>query len=486
MVENDPSKRNCGFLMIRRCRSLYSVRIRSVGSFLVSCLLSVVVATPAWSQVWQAAPEIKNELRILKLETILVPAMREHEIDLWLVFDRDADDERVNMVWEETRKPLLDPVSEYLGSEGIYQPAAFLFTATGERIAIVSEEDAELIAPTGIYTKVITYEYSKRRGFEDLFPLLRTEVDRLDPGSIALNWSKYEPMSDGLTLGMYRLLLEHLGEERARTFISAEDIVVSLLGRNTPQEVAYLQRSAEITLALMKEAMRIIRPGITTEQDIFDYIRFRMEQLGVEPGWQEIRSPIVTVQGPRSGRVPGEEVVEPGRLVKINGGVRVMGYSVDLNMNAYILRPGETEAPPTVQDMWDTVVRSTRAGVEAIRPGVKASVPDSIARMVVTDAGYEGWGYEFGHSVGTWIHGIGPTLAPAWSHFGRKTDMVVHVNDTYAVEPMVSRFVPELDQELRVHVQEMVLVRPDGAHFMVSPQTELMLIPSEGWGVRSR
>lgn len=461
-----------------RCRLIRSLTLSAARSLFVLPVLLLVGAPSVSAQVWQAAPEIKSELRIMKLDQILIPALEEYDVDLWLVFDRDADDERVNTVWEETRHPLVDPVAEYIGSEEIYQPAAFLFTASGERIAIVSTEDLELIEPTGIYSKILTYRYTKQEGFEGIFPLIRQEVMRLDPSKIALNWSEYEPMADGLTVGMYRLLSNILGERYVERFVSAEDIVVSLLGRNTDQELAWLQESADITLMLMQEAMSIIRPGITTERDLFNYIRFRMEQLGVDPGWSEFRSPIVTVQGPTSGRIPGDEIAMPGRLVKINGGVRVNGYSVDLNMNAYILRPGETEAPPALQHMWDTAVRSTLAGTEAIRVGVRGSIPDSIAREVVVEEGYEPWGYEFGHSVGTWIHGIGPTLAPPWSHFGRKTEMRIQANDTYAVEPVVAGFVPEMDQVVRVHVQEMVVVRPDGPHFMVPPQTELMLIPT--------
>jgi hypothetical protein len=53
------------------------------------------------------------------------------------------------------------------------------------------------------------------------------------------------------------------------------------------------------------------------------------------------------------------------------------------------------------------------------------------------------------------------------------------VNDAYAVEPAVEGFVPELNATVRVHVQEMVVVRTDGAHYMVPPQTKLLLIRSE-------
>jgi len=279
---------------------------------------------------------------------------------------------------------------------------------------------------------------------------------------------------------MYRLLEKVLGTEISKRFVSAEDVVVSLLGRNSPEEVAYLQQSADISKQHMEEAMRTIRPSRTTERDLFNYIRFRMEQDGVEPGWIESRCPIVTVGGPRSGAVPGDEKAEPGRLVKINHGVRVKGLSIDLNMCAYILRPGESSPPAVLQHMWDTVVRATQEAVKAIKPGVRCRDVDSVARKVVKEAGYEEWSYEFGHSVGTWIHGIGPTLGPKWSHFSNKTEMAIQVNDVYAVEPAVSRFVPEMNATVRVHNQEMVVVQSDGAHYMVPPQTELLLIPSEG------
>jgi len=451
-----------------------SMRFLSFVFFLYFLVLS------AHGQIWQVDPALKHELRLTKLKTILLSAMKEQGINLWLVFDRDADDESVNMVWENCRKVRLDPVSEYLGSEKIFQPGAFLFSDTGERVAIVSVSDRDPLANSGIYTKIVTYEYTKRKGFEDIFGLLRQEIVRLNPAKIGLNWSEYEPMADGLTLGMYKLLERVLGAEMSKRFVSAEDVVVSLLGRNSAEEVAYLQQSADISKQHMEEAMRIIRVGRTTERDLFNYIRFRMEQDGVDPGWIESRCPIVTVGGPRSGAIPGDEKAEPGRLVKINHGVRVKGLSVDLNMCAYLLRPGESSPPAALQHMWDTVVRATQEAVKAIKPGVRCRDVDSVARKVVKEAGYDEWSYELGHSVGTWIHGIGPTLGPNWSHFSRKTEMAIQENDVYAVEPAVARFVPEMNSTVRVHVQEMVVVRPDGAHYMVPPQTELLLISSEG------
>jgi hypothetical protein len=54
--------------------------------------------------------------------------------------------------------------------------------------------------------------------------------------------------------------------------------------------------------------------------------------------------------------------------------------------------------------------------------------------------------------------------------------MKIAVGDVYAVEPTIRRFVPELGVDVSIHLQEMVVIREDGAHYMVPPQTEFILI----------
>lgn len=443
---------------------------------LFAMMFLVLFAPTVQAQIWDIDPGRKNEIRQSKLNHWLVPAMREAGIDLWLVFVRDANDEEVNVIWKEKRDIRLDPVSELIGAEHVYVPAAFLFTLDGQRIAICSEGDAESIRESDIYNKLLTYPYGKRYGFEKIEPLLRNEVVRLNPRKIGLNYSELEPAADGLSVGRLKILQRILGPEYASRFVSAEHVVVSLWGRNVPEEIELLQRSAEISDRLNLEALRIIRPGQTTEKDIFAYYRFRMKQLGVEPGWSEYRAPIVHAGDPRSARTPGDVVVQRGRVVKINGAVRVGGYSVDLNKSAYVLREGETEPPEAVRRMFDIVVRATDAAVAAMKPGVICQVPDTAARRVVREAGFEEWGYETAHSVGVWIHGLGPTIAPAWSHFGHQHEMKIAVGDVYAVEPAIRQFVPELGIEVRIHNQEMVIIKEDGAHYMVPPQRELIVI----------
>jgi Xaa-Pro aminopeptidase len=446
-------------------------------------LLSIVFVTAmlsgialAQEGIWNIDPELKGEIRLSKINHWLVPALKESGVDVWLVFTRDAQDDPTDVIWPEKRDIRLDPVSELIGAEKVFKPAAFLFTADGERTAFCAELDAGSIRESGIYSKVLTYRFSRQSSFHNIYDLLREEVSRVDPQKIALNFSESEPVADGLTVGMMRILERALGPEYAKRFVSGEDIVVSLWGRNAPEEIELLQRSAEISDRLNREALGIIRPGETTERDIFNYYRFRMKQLGVAPGWQEQRAPIVHAGDPESGRVPGDVVVQRGRVVKINGAVRVKGYCVDLNKTAYVLREGETEPPAAIQQMFDAVAESIRQAAEAMKPGVLCSVPNDIARKVIREAGFEDWRYGTGHSVGAWIHGLGPTIAPDWPGYGRKPQMKIAVGDCYALEPTVGTFIPELGVEVRIHNQEMVLIKEDGAHWMVPPQTELVLI----------
>ncbi|MGH9320776.1 MAG: hypothetical protein ACRD21_12595, partial [Vicinamibacteria bacterium] len=48
--------------------------------------VSSVLPPTSDAQIWQVDPEIKDALRIKKLETILLQALQDEGIDLWLVF----------------------------------------------------------------------------------------------------------------------------------------------------------------------------------------------------------------------------------------------------------------------------------------------------------------------------------------------------------------------------------------------------------------
>jgi Xaa-Pro aminopeptidase len=148
----------------------------------------------------------------------------------------------------------------------------------------------------------------------------------------------------------------------------------------------------------------------------------------------------------------------------------------DVNKVAYVLREGETEAPPQIRKMFDTCLRATQAAVSKLRPGSTGVEVDEAARNVVRDAGFKEYGHATGHTTGLWVHGLGIILGPEWKAYGSKVRMRIHKNDIYAVEPSISVYSEPHHGNLRIHFQEMVIVEDEGARYLTPPVTELMLI----------
>ena len=344
--------------------------------------------------------------------------MEEWGVEAWVTLTRDPCDDMTNVIWE--RDIQLDPIAEYIGAEQVTVPAAFIFTTSGRRIAIAGAEDARYIRDTGIYQEVLTYTYNRAEGRSGFGRLLGQSLSQLDPATIGLNYSTEEGVADGLTVGMKMIFDAAVGPELASRVVSAERVIISMWNRKVAEEVRLIEKSAVQSARLTDEALRAIQPGVTTARGLFDDIRCRMAELGLEPGWQEYWSPTVTVSEFRLAKPPADRVIERGDLVVVNSGFLVEGHMSDVNRMAYVLREDENVPPPLIQKLFDTGLASTRAGVAAIRPGATGEQVDAAARSVVVDAGFDEYGHATGHTTGVWVHGLGVIIGPALEGLRRK------------------------------------------------------------------
>jgi len=113
--------------------------------------------------------------------------LREKNIDCWLTFVRETPAGG-------------DPVLPLIYGHNLTWQSALILTLSGESFAIVGAFEAETARRTGAYTTVIPYHNSIRRS------LLHT-LERVDPGKIAINYSKNDVLADGLGHGLYQLWL---------------------------------------------------------------------------------------------------------------------------------------------------------------------------------------------------------------------------------------------------------------------------------------
>lgn len=401
-----------------------------------------------------AAPPDAELLRE-RIDQLLPSALAAHKIDLWLVF---------------TREESTDPLAADLGGGKAVARMALLFARSPEgfrKIALAASYDVTPLEESGIYDEVLGYE---REGVK---PHLRRLVQDLDPARIAVNTSRDMPIADGLSSGMRAYLVECLGPELADRFVSAEPLVASFRGRRLPSEVEILREAAGYTDSMMREALSrlVIQPGVTTEKDIGAFLAQRTRALGATVPFVSV------VAGPARGHAdPSDRVIERGDLVRIDFGITYRGYSTDLQRTAYVLAPGERDAPEPIRRMWATARQAADLQIAAMKPGASGVEIDAIARKTMRDAGYAGPPHGTGHAIGFAVHDVGPLIGPDWvERYGTTVFLKMEPGQTFAVEPIVYA---EYGKVGRIHIglEEDVEITPDGAKLLHRPQEHLILI----------
>jgi Xaa-Pro aminopeptidase len=338
------------------------------------------------------------------------------------------------------------------------------------KVAIAASYDVEPIQSSGLYDEVISYRK------EGVKPHLAEIVKQADPKRIAVNYSRDVTIADGLTVGLRRYLDEALGGEPDYTkrFVSSEKLVASLLGRKTPEEIAALRRAAEDTQRIIAEALTpsVVKPGVTTEKTLNDWMEKRARQLGDEVAFGSI------VVGPSRGHSdPTDRVIQLGDVIRIDWGASHGGYSADIQRTAYVLKPSETAAPAWLLKLWQDTLAANRAAVAACRPGSTGNDVDTAGRLALTSKGYEEYPHGTGHPIGLKVHDVGPMLCPNWpERYGDPIFFKIEPSQVFAIEPIIYLKPPELGYDFHVALEEDVIVDDHGAQYIGTPQTDIILI----------
>jgi Xaa-Pro aminopeptidase len=274
---------------------------------------------------------------------------------------------------------------------------------------------------------------------------------------------------------MYLTLVDLLSEIGMQgRMISAEPVISALRQRKTETELTHIKSAIQATLEIYDEAFRFVKPG-KTEAEVAAYIRSRIDGRKLGYAWSPSTCPSV-FSGPDTAEAhyaPTERRVEEGHILNMDFGVKSNEYCSDLQRTVYILKKGETKAPPDVQKGFDTIVKSIEESRRAMKPGVTCKDVDAISRKVLADNGFAEFPHALGHQVGRFAHDGTALLGPAWEKYGNKPFLPLEKGMVFTLEPRLT--VP--DRGIAT-VEEMVVVTENGAEFLSSPQTELVLIRS--------
>jgi Xaa-Pro aminopeptidase len=157
---------------------------------------------------------------------------------------------------------------------------------------------------------------------------------------------------------------------------------------------------------------------------------------------------------------PRDAPIERGTLVTFDIGALVDSYCSDCTRTVAVGEPSER-----AREIYDVVLAAQLAGLDAIAPGVSGREADAQARAVIEQAGY---GERFGHGLG---HGVGLEIheAPRLARTGAEEPLLA--GNVVTVEPGVY-----LPGELGVRIEDLVVVRQNGAQILSGFTKELLVL----------
>ena len=353
---------------------------------------------------------IKTAIVEEKLRTALLPAMRTHGIDMWIVLDRENHP---------------DPLHEEIGGGFAGVRSAYIFFDSGgaepEKIYLGSHVQPNDSVIEQVYDEKVYYGYSG----EGITPHLREAVHSRDPQRIGINTSRTLPEADGLTVAFRHVLVEAIGSPYSDRLVSAELLIRDFRNLRTPLERDLYRQLTEWTARWETEGLTgpHVVPGETTALEMAGWFEDKALELGMG-SFQTVR---VVREGDLLPRHAADIPIQPGDIVAVDAGLFYLQFESDMKRTAYVLGPGESEPPQSIRDAWAEAVQTSRLYASKMVPGaigheiyeaiIAEAERDGYVRDTRTDPSVGNVGPEheialYGHSLGNDLHDIGARVAP--------------------------------------------------------------------------
>lgn len=390
-----------------------------------------------------------------RLKTIMPEIMRRHNLEAWLVIGREYNED-----------PLM----------GSLLPATML---SARRLTIL----AFFLHPDNTLEQLTVSRYSIEPFYtaawqvdqEDQWEALARLIRERDPQTIGINYGHDFAFGDGLSYALYTQLVDALGPELSPRLCSAELAAVGWLEQRSEPEIAAYTGIVQIAHALVAEAFsnRVIHPGVTTPSDVIWWFRQRTHELGLTCWFQ----PSVSIQRQGHTELPPTTTILPGDLLHCDFGLHYLGLATDTQQNAYVLKIGETDAPAglqaalatgnQLQDILAAAMQVGKSGNEMLRAALATAAEAGIQASIYT------------HPIGYHGHGAGPTIGlwDAQQGVPGRGDYPLYNDTCHAMELNIRQSVPEWGgQEVRIALEQDILVHEGRVVFLVGRQTKLHLI----------
>jgi Xaa-Pro aminopeptidase len=314
---------------------------------------------------------------------------------------------------------------------------------------------------------------------DDQWQVLKKEIEKRNPKSIAIDVSRVFAFNDGLSAGELEGMREALGPKWSAKFKHADDLALDMIATRLPEEADTYKSMQQVVWGIIDTAFSnvVVTPGVTRTEDVVWWLRQKVNDLGLGTPWFH---PSVEVQrkGATDAQLGDNPIIQKGDVLHCDFGITAMRLNTDTQHMGYVLLDGETDAPAglkkalansnRLQDIVLGELKSGRTGNDILKT--------SKAKMAAT--GLDGTIYS--HPIGMNGHGAGPLIG-LWDYqdgVPGRGDAKVIPNQWFSIELQATTKVPEWNnQPVHSAQEEDAVVGPDGvARWALARQTKFHLV----------
>ncbi len=409
---------------------------------------------------------VKPENLILKdrLNNLLPQLMREANIDMWLIINREYAEDK-------------------LFFSLVPQPSFAARRTTILAIFDRGEKEGLERVTLSRYPMEGYYDAHWEGGSEqEQWQSLEQMIAQRNPQRIGINYSKHWALSDGLTVGLYNQLIDNLSKEYQSRLVSAENLVIRWMETRTEKELQIYPHIVTLARTVISEAFssKVITPGVTTTEDVAWYIRERFETLQLSPWFQ----PDVNIQRRGDNRDKNSPyygrkgvVIEPGDILHTDVGICYLKLCTDTQEMGYVMKLGEANLPKGLaealakgnrwQDLLVAQFKVGKTGNQILRDNLDASKREGLIVSTYT------------HPIGFVGHAAGPTIG-MWDNQGEipiKGDWKLNPDTAYAIEGSIKTQLAEWDNEwIQIKLEQTAYFNGEKVIYLAGRQTQWHIV----------
>lgn len=403
---------------------------------------------------------VVNQVLERRLDTILPMAMREAGLDMWVILcqEDDLDPVFTTMIPMDTWCPILQML---------------VFYDRGD------DQGVERINLCRTNTHGLYDQPWRGNHHEEQWPLLSETIQERDPQRIGINTGSVQWAAGGLTHNLYTQLVEALPPKYVDRLTCAEPAATRWLATLSDEEVELYEHVVNVAHHLLAEcySRSAIVPGVTTIKDLVWYYWQRCADLGLEVSFRPF---FVIVRSEEMKEKHGEkdQVIRPGDFVRSDVGIHYLRLNSDHQEWAYILRPGETDAPEGAKRLMAEANRLQDIFMDEFRQGLAGN---ELLDNILTRARGEGVPNPkvYSHSLGLFLHEPGPLIGLPWEQekCPGRGEVALQYNNSFTMELSVRGPLSEWDdQEFLMAIEENVVFTADGCRPIDGRQTGFYLV----------